>query len=754
MASSIYIRGIGSGINLGFEQSVGMYLDGLYQIRSRQFTQSMVDLERVEILRGPQSLLFGKNTVAGAIKVETANPVLGDGFSGSVTADIEPQYNTNRGTAVLSGDLTDTVAARLAVRYQETDGYVENKLIDEDVQQRDDTLARLTLLWEPTESLRLLGKVAYTKMDNSVGIEQVNPVVDKSLLEATQAGETLLPVTSVIGAIAAFTEPQFGAPGVDDYDSWTGNLDWAPYDEEELKATQLTLNAQWSLDEYTLTSLSGYNEFKFDQEHDVDFNPGNVVGGGNYEDVTLWSQELRIASNYDGRFNFSAGIYYEEQELDINANPTIDGTLGGVLGRLPADSLNPALPALPLSALGINSVWNGTVLASQDPAAIPLIGYEQDVIYRDTRNHNDNDTLAVFLELSFDFTETITLDIGARYSEDSKNTQKQVAIGVGAPGQQIEVVDASNTATGALDAENTALVSTSWALLETFPHNQTLDRDEDHFDPTVRLRWTPTDAIMAYLSYTEGYKSGGFNTSGDTANPDGTPGPGTEFEDEEATAWELGLKTSFWDDRARLSTTLFYTEVTDLQVTSFRGTTYIVSNAAELTSQGVEMEAQFAATDNWEVGAALAYLDSQFDDYKDAPCTIDQVAEVGPVCAQDLSGKRGPNAPQWSGMIYSRYVYPLTSSMLIRFDIDAAYKDDYFLDGDLDPATLQDSYYKINARVGLAGAKDKWEVAVYGRNLTDETTYTYATDAPLSAGIYGGWVEEPRIIGLQARYSF
>ena len=244
VASSIYIRGIGSGINLGFEQSVGMYLDGLYQIRSRQFTQSMVDLERVEILRGPQSLLFGKNTVAGAIKVETANPVLGDGFSGSVTADIEPQYNTNRGTAVLSGDLTDTVAARLAVRYQETDGYVENKLIDEDVQQRDDTLARLTLLWEPTESLRLLGKVAYTKMDNSVGIEQVNPVVDKSLLEATQAGETLLPVTSVIGAIAAFTEPQFGAPGVDDYDSWTGNLDWAPYDEEELKATQLTLNAQ------------------------------------------------------------------------------------------------------------------------------------------------------------------------------------------------------------------------------------------------------------------------------------------------------------------------------------------------------------------------------------------------------------------------------------------------------------------------------------------------------------------------------
>ena len=92
--------------------------------------------------------------------------------------------------------------------------------------------------------------------------------------------------------------------------------------------------------------------------------------------------------------------------------------------------------------------------------------------------------------------------------------------------------------------------------------------------------------------------------------------------------------------------------------------------------------------------------------------------------------------------------------MEIRFDIDASYKDDFYLDGDLDPNTLQDSYYKYNARIGLARVDDKWEVAVYGRNLTDETTYTYATDSPLSAGIYGGWVEEPRIIGLQARYSF
>ena len=755
LASSIYIRGIGSGINLGFEQSVGMYVDGIYQVRSRQFTQSMLDLERVEVLRGPQSLLFGKNTVAGAIKVETASPNLGDDFNGYIAADFEPEYSTGRGTVVVSGDLTDNFAARLAMRYQETDGYVENKLIDEDVQQREDSLARLSMVWQPTDTLRVVGKASYTKMDETVGIEKVNPVADPSLLEGSLAGENELDLTSVVGSIAAFSVPGFtAATGSREYDSWTGNLDWAPYDEEEVESYQFSLQADWDIGRYTLTSLSGYNSFEFEQSQDVDFHPGNVVGGKGEEDLDLWSQELRIASHFDGRFNFMAGVYYEEQDLDVSANPTIDGTLGGIVGDLPASSLNPILPDVPLSVLGINSVWNGSVLAAQDPAAAPLIGAEQDVIYRRSTNQSDNDTLAIFLELSFDLTDTLSLDIGARYSEDTKKTDKRAEIGVGAPGDQTVVVNADRMPTGALDPQNTALVAASWSLLNTYPHNQKLDRDEDHLDPSIRLQWQASDDIMSYLSYTEGYKSGGFNASGDSANPDGTPGTGTEFEDEEATAWELGTKISFWENRGRLSAALFYTEIDNLQVTSFRGTTFSVSNAAELTSKGLEIDAQLAITKNWEIGGAMAYLDSEFDDYKDALCTVDQLAAQGPDCTQDLSGERGPNAPEWSGAIYSRYVYTLRNNMLIRLDTDVAYKDDYYLDGDLDPNTLQDSYYKINARVGLAGADDNWEVAIYGRNLTDETTYTYATDSPLSAGIYGAWIEEPRIIGVQARYNF
>jgi iron complex outermembrane recepter protein len=750
--SSIYIRGIGSGINKGFEQSAGMYVDGIYQVRSRQFTQSMVDLARVEVLRGPQSLLFGKNTIAGAIKVETASPMLGEGTNGYISVDAEPEYGTVRGTAVVSGDITDTLAGRIAVRYQETDGYVENVLIDEDVAQKEDSLFRASLVWEPTENIAVTTKFSHVESDGE-GIEQVNNVVDPSLLQGF--GSNQLGLTAVMGSIAAFAVPGYGPEtGTKDYESWTGNTDFVPIDTEDSESNQVSLRVDWEVGNYTVTSLTGYTDFDLNQDHDVDFQPGNAAHSVEYEELDTISQEFRIASNYDGRFNFTAGMYYEEQDLVVENVPYLDGTLGGVFGQLPASALNPALPDIPLSAIGINSLWNGTVFASMNPAAAPLIGAEQDVIWRKSRNETETDTLAIFVEFTFDLTDNLFLDIGGRYSEDTKETLKLGSTGIGNPGEDIVVFGTDGRPTGALDPKNSALVATAWSLLDTYPQQNDLKRDEEHFDPSVRLRWDVLDDTMVYASYSTGYKSGGFNSSGDTANPDGTPGDGTEFEDEEAEAWELGVKTTLWDGRARLSTTLFRTELEDQQVTSFRGTTFLVNNAASLISQGLEFETQVALSEDWEVGGSLAYLDSEYDSYEGAPCTVYQTAATVGECTQDLSGERGPNAPEWSGTVYASYERPIGQNLLFGFKVDASYKDEYFLDGDLDPNSLQESYVKVNGRIGVSSADDTWELSLYGRNLTDETTYSFVVDAPLSAGIYGAWAEEPRIVGLQARYNF
>ena len=759
--SSIFIRGIGSGFNKGFEQSVGMYVDGVYQVRSRQFTQSLVDLERVEVLRGPQSILFGKNTVAGAIKVETANPVVGEEFNGSVWVDSEPEQGTYRGTAVLSGDLSDTFAARLAVRYQESDGYVDNQLRGEE-QQKEDTLARLTLVWEPSDTLSIIGKISYIDMQ-AEGVEMVNPVVDPSLLQGMLSGTNELGLTQVMGTIAALAVPGYQAStGQHEYDSWVANQAYFPdgTDLDKSESTNVSLAINWDVsDNLTLSALTGYSEFEFQQPQDIDVHGGNFVHNAtNSEDVELLNQELRLTSDYEGRFNFIAGLYYEEQDISLRKDTYSDGSLGGVFGQLSAQGLSPNLPDVPLSALGFNSLWNGTVLAAGlSPAYAPFAGIEHLSINRMPGNDLDNSSFAAFGELSFDITDTWSIDIGGRYSDDKKELHKFTSLGAGPPGDNVIVQNADGSLTGNMDPLSSTLVAMIWGpAFNTWAHDFNLKRSESHFNPSARLNWQATDDTMAYLSYVEGYKAGGFNAPPDSANQDGSPAVGTEFEEERAEALELGIKSTHWDGRARTSLTFFQTDVDDLQVSSFVGVSFVVSNAAEMRSKGVELETQLALTDEVEVGGSIMYLDSKFESFANAGCTIYQTAgwELDSGCQQDLSGQTTPFAPEWSGAVYVAYERPLGSSLVLRMRADSVYKDEMFLDGDLDPNTLQDGYFKINAHVAIGAADDLWEVSLYGRNLTDETTYSFVLDSPASAGIYGAWIEEPLVWGMQLRYNF
>ena len=315
--------------------------------------------------------------------------------------------------------------------------------------------------------------------------------------------------------------------------------------------------------------------------------------------------------------------------------------------------------------------------------------------------------------------------------------------------------NADGSLTGEMDPLSSTLVGLIWGpFFSTWAQDQNLKRSESHFNPSVRLRWQATDDTMAYLSYVEGYKAGGFNAPPDSANPDGSPADGTEFEEETAQALELGIKSTHWDGRARTSLTFFQTDVDDLQVSSFVGVSFVVNNAAKMRAKGVELETQLALTDEVEVGGSIMYLDSKFESFATAGCTIYQLAEFGTPCLQDLSGQTTPFAPEWSGSVYIAYERPLGSSLVLRMRADSVYKDEMFLDGDLDPNILQDDYFKINAHVAIGAADDRWEVSLYGRNLTDEATYSFMLDAPASAGIYGAWIEEPLVWGMQLRYNF
>ena len=758
--SNIYIRGIGSGVNRGFDQSVGLYIDGVYQSRSKQFTQSMVDLQQVEVLRGPQSILFGKNTIAGAIKVETANPDVGEEFNGSITLDYEPDQETARGTLVLSGGLTDNLAARLALRYQETDGYVDNQFRGADEINSDDTLARLTLFWEPSDAVDITTKLAYVDSSGE-GMNRVNTVADPTLLNTFGQPGNSLGLTSVAGAIAAFAYPGYQeSSGSAEYDSWVGNRAWYPNgtDESEVESFQGSIAVNWEVGDYTLSSLSAYTDWDEELLHDVDFHPGNVAGNLEADDIEQFSQELRLASNFDGRFNFMLGLYYEDQDGTIGTGETVvDGSLGGVFGALPANALSPSLPpGLTLGDIGINSIWNGQLLAQ-----LGIPGFEGLEIINSgyyTQQDIDNETFSAFAQVEIDLTDTITLELGGRYSDDSKEQFKRNSAAIGIPDQSFEVLvnsDGSLTEAGAADpgiAQLSAIVT--GPLLNRPVAQNKLERDETHFDPSVRLTWDMNADTMAYFSWSTGYKAGGITGGVDSINQDGTPGPGTTFGDETASAFEAGIKTAFWDGRARVSGAVFYTEIDDLQVSSFRGLSFTVTNAAESTTQGFEIESQFAVTDELELGANIAYLDAEYDEYDSAPCTIFQEAASTGDCSQDLSGDTPPFAPEWSSNFYASYETNLSNNLILRARADANFKDDYYTDGDLDPNSLQESFWKYDARVAIGSADGTWEVAAYGRNLSDERVVSFTLDAPLSAGIYAGGVDEPRVYGLQAIYNF
>lgn len=722
--SNVAIRGVGSGINKGFEQSVGMYVDGIYQPRSRQFTQSLVDIAQVEVLRGPQGILFGKNTVAGALKMETRSAAPGDELSGSLSATFEPEFNTQRYTATIGGGLTDTLAARLVVRGGTTDGYLENQTLNIDEQERDEFLARLSVTWEPTDNVSVVGKLSRIDME-AEGAEFVVSSADFSLIpQFAGSGRT----SAVLGSIALANGlvPFQVSEGSNEYNVYSGNPLWAPNGgEEDTDSTNASVKVEWDLGDYTLTSLTGYTDYGFRQFQDVDFNPVNLAQNTDDEELDFFSQELRIATNWDGRVNIIAGLYYEQQDFFSSTFTHLDGTLGG--------------------------------LAQVLTGAPSLFGPINDVARFHTFDQ-ETDTIAVFGEVSFDITDTLSFEVGLRYSEDEKTLAKTAQVGTGAPGAANLLVFPEDTA-GSVDlaayqAAAAAVAGVEGATaavvlatsLGTFATDTNLDRDEEHVNGSAKLIWSFNDEGIIYLSWSDGYKSGGFNYSPTTAAPSGAPTSDAVFEDEEVDAWELGIKQTFWDGRARGSVIFFHSELEDLQVTSFNGTTFVVGNAAELTVRGVEVEGLFALTDELEFGFNYSYLDHEYDSYPGAPCTVAQLAaDAG--CLNDFAGRRGAFAPKHSASANLNYSYDLTNWTLDA-QLNVSYKDEFFLDGDLDPNALQDSYTKVDFSVGLSALDASWAFRLYARNLTDEATYTAAVDAPLTGGVFASWIEEPRVVGL------
>jgi iron complex outermembrane recepter protein len=734
---NIFIRGIGSGTNKTFEQSVGMYIDGIYMGRSHQYRSPFLDVERVEVLRGPQGVLFGKNTVAGVINITTASPDPGDVTYGSISAEYEPEADTQVYSAMVSTSLSDTLAARVAGKYRESDGWIDNALLGTTEPSDEESSVRLTLAWTPTDDISTTLKVSHAEIE-SYG----NPIVFSSYAPVSSNPTELAAVSSLAPVAFAVTSAAF--PGIFN----TVGKDFTGYKENttvnkepglDLETDGIVLNVEWLIGDYTLTSVTGYSAYEFLQGLDADLGPLDFIGSDNEQEFDQLSQEFRLTAETDGPIEWTAGVYFEQQTLKNDSDLKINSSFGQ--------------PAIVNAAVGQTSLFRFLTGGAYDVATVLRHGsFEQ-----------ETETASVFAQATWTITDTLRATLGLRYAQDKKEIDKSLTLTDDILGFGRENADADGYALQPfLDA--------MWGAFGTERHNfNGVNRETENLTPALNVEWDVAEDAMIYFSYSEGYKSGGFNGADDmqTIDSDGdgvgdTPNTDFEFEDEEVITYELGGKFTLAERTMRLNWAIFHTQYSNLQVTSFNGTSYTVGNAAETTIEGFEADWEWQASEGLHVGANVAYLDYAYDNYDTAACNVDDqlqfvLANPGASagnCTSDLSGETGTFAPEWSGALSADYYRPISDALALKLGIDANFKDEYYADDDLNKDSLQDATWKINLRAGLQSMDETWEVMLYGNNLTDEQTLTSSLDTPLQPGAHSGFVDEGRVWGLRGSYDF
>ena len=534
IGNNIAIRGVFSGVNPGFEQSVGTYVDGIYRGRPQQTRAPFMDIERVEVLRGPQSILFGKNSIAGALNITTARPT--QEFAAGVSALYEPDFNEQEYTGYLSGPITEHFRARVAARYRETDGHLKNLTLSTDEPHREETNVRAWLEWDATDSLRLSFKAEKGEFDvvgRQIEIYSEIPVPGAPSPTNPFGGLTYSQILYALGQDAGVLN------NFPDYKR-SANGDFSNNDTEEYVFT-----IDWQLGDHKLTAITGYSKYDFVELCDCDFTGGNVFGVGMAEEFDQLSQEIRLESPTGGTFDYIVGAYYEEADLTFGDTIFVDG--GSVL--VPLLNGNPAFIGTPLQGIA------GTMIANTGSPRL----FEQ-----------DSKAYAAFAQVTWNVTDSFRATGGLRYTNEEKDGSRAL-IFTNLDGDPL---------TGAQAVLAPAVYA---AAFNVRPHALSGSRSEDNVLPSVILEYDWNDDVMTYLSWSQGSKSGGFDARSNNptvppavecTNPP-TPLPAGciygrqigsfEFEDENADNIEFGAKMSFGGS-FEVNAAIYFTNYKDMQV--------------------------------------------------------------------------------------------------------------------------------------------------------------------------------------------
>lgn len=692
----LVVRGVGSGANVGFEQAVGTFVDGVYRGRSRATRAALFDLDRVEVLRGPQTTFFGHNAVAGALNIVTRKP--GNEFAANASALYELEHGEYSLEAGITAPLTESLSVRAAGRLSGMDGFVENVTLNRDGPRMRDAIGRVSVRFEPasnfTSDLR----------------------VDMARLRSRDAfpGEIVgCPPPAIYGGTGLACGQLLGSPAPESRFDYTasGRETYFNYDYTEAAWTNtLELGAT------TLTSITAY--FEHDNDAKIQLIPTPNIGFGgsgilptrNLEEYEQFSQELRLQSDAGNTIDWMVGGYYAHGKLEAR-NRTGFHFVPFVL----------IVPGL------------STPLAPNTP-----VGGRPTLSQRD-------DVYSVFGSLTWRASEALRLNLAARYSKVEKQGNRTMTWGI----LDGELGGPDGEAFTPFPLADQLLIGANRGVSMTdFPITS---RSDDKFMPSVGIEYDLAPDIMAYATYSYGFKAGGYDASAQG----GIYGPET------VNAYELGLKGSLAGGLGTFSLALFRSDYSDLQETTilFTGTgesqriTAVTANAAGARVQGIELSGSIQAADWLRINADIGYLDAKYTDFPNASCTVLATAQ-NPTCVQDMSGKRRGYAPEWSGTLSANVSLPLNDTLELRIDPAVFFTSSYFMSATADPLISQDSFAKVDLRVGVGPDDRSWELAVIARNLTDKATSSFIAPLPTSNGATIVYPDRPRSIALAASFKF
>lgn len=674
---TIFIRGVGiNDFNPANSGAIGVMVDDMFYNSTTGQLFQLFDLDRIEVLKGPQGTLYGRNTTGGVLSIHTKKP---DFEQGGYVSATYGRFNQLDFEGAVTLPVNDKLAFRLSGVSNTRDGTREIAFPDgtkADKNTVDFQAARIQMLYEPTIDLSILGKVEYGKSNATSRSYE-----SQGLINYSTGAFGLTDYDGVCGGRgAAICADAFGY--TDDQDPYSGaeNLKHTP---EEVSAFTANLQVEWDLGDWNLTSVTGYLDTSREAILEVDASPFRLIEEYIDDGSEQFSQELRLASDWDGPLNLIMGAFYLQDELT-----------GQDSFELLAD-------------------------ASPTPG-VPYFDAVNYILRTDRFYTQKTDTFAVFAQSDYELTDRLTATLGARFTWEERKLDHVAYAGP---------VDAA-----ALDGDMPVYAM----LLDT----SDFGTDSLTFEePTFRgaLSYDVSDDVMVFGSISRGFKSGGFNT-GATSDPI----EASIVEPEKLTAYEVGIKSEWFDRTLRANAAAFYYDYTDLQVFGLAPgavPTQTLFNADEAEIKGFEFDITSAPVTGLQLTFAGTYLDTEYSKF---------VTPIG----QDFSGNTMVASPEWSLVARGRYeTGPIWGDLGLVASADASYTGDQYFDTQNTKRLGQDAYWIANARVAIVPESQRWELATFVKNLTDEEYVVDAFDVSdfgFDELVYG----DPQTYGISLTYRF